>query len=169
MVYQFDTQLKKGKAVERKLDRFFSRQFDSIETVGMDMERVGVDRIYFKGDQRWLVEYKADFKSHKTGNFYAETVAYGKYNNNGKFEIGKAGWVWTSRADYLIYVAMLPEAEDGLGTAYIATLDDIRANMPGWELIGRSVQVKNNGFQGRGLVLPLRELERVSVRKVTII
>ena len=167
MAYDFATQLAKGKEVERKLDLFFADQFDRIEEVTMLYERKGIDRVYWKDGRSWDVEYKADFKAHATGNFFAETVAYGTYED-GQFKTGKPGWVFTSQADILIYVVMSPKEEEGLGTAYLARPRDLRAWMDAWAERYRSVQVRNNGFQGRGLLVPLRELEKVSVIKIAI-
>jgi hypothetical protein len=167
-VYDFATQLAKGKEVEAQLDLFFSPQFDRIETVGMASERAGIDRIFYRGGREYTVEYKADFKSYETGNCYAETVAYGKYNEDGNFVAGKLGWMYTSQANYLIYVVMHPEDVDGLGMAYITEPKALRVWIDDWAERYREVQVKNKGFQGRGILVPLRELERVSVKKLLV-
>jgi hypothetical protein len=166
--YNFAKQLAKGKEVEDKLDLFFSPQFDRIEEVGMASERQGIDRLFYKNGKVYTVEYKADFKSYGTGNCYAETVAYGRYNDEGNFVVGKLGWMHTSMADYLIYVVMHPEDVDGLGMAYITEPQALRVWIDGWAERYRKVQVKNNGFQGRGILVPLRELERVSVKKLLV-
>ena len=166
--YQFEKQLAKGKEVERRLDLFFASQFDAIEEVDMASERQGIDRIYHKGDRAWTIEYKADWKSHRTGNFFADTVAYGTYDDSGTFIVGKPGWVFTTTADYLIYTVMLPDDEPDMGIAYVVEPKDLRSWMDVWEEEHRSVTVRNQGFQGRGLLVPITELERLSARKIAI-
>jgi hypothetical protein len=167
-VYDFAKQLAIGKEVEQKLDLFFSPQFDRIETVGMASERKGIDRIFYRNGHAYTVEYKADFKSWSTGNCYAETVAYGSYNGDGEFVAGKLGWLHTSQADYLVYLVVHPEDVEGLGMAYIAKPSSLRERLESWSNQYRSVQVKNKGFQGRGLLVPLPELEKVSVKKLLV-
>ena len=167
MVYSFATQLAKGKEVENQLDLFFSSRYD-IERVGMAHERRGIDRIYRRGEKTFTVEYKADFKSYSTGNCFAETVAYGKYNEDGIFVPGKLGWVHTSEADYLLYLVVHPEDVPSLGEAYVVEPKALRAWVEDWSERYRTVKVYNEGFQGRGVLVPLSVLEKVSVRKLLI-
>jgi hypothetical protein len=76
--------------------------------------------------------------------------------------------MYTSQANYLIYVVMHPEDVDGLGMAYVTEPKALRVWIDDWAERYREVQVKNKGFQGRGILVPLRELERVSVKKLLV-
>src|SRR5690606_21148374 len=51
MIYDFATQLARGQEHERKLDAIFASEYD-ISPVGMDKQRMGIDRRYVRKSDR---------------------------------------------------------------------------------------------------------------------
>jgi len=161
-VYDFKEQLKKGKAIEKTLDTFFSQWYE-IWPAEMPQERRGIDRLFHNGPKWWTVEYKGDFKGAETGNAYIETVSVGRYNPEKEFLVEKKGWAFTSCADKLVYYPV--------GTGFLYVLDplDIRELVKSNPVGGfRSVTVKNKGYQGRGLLVPLQTIESIAKRTLEI-
>jgi hypothetical protein len=154
--YDFDKQLALGKVSELLVDTYYSDRF-CIYPVGMELERRGIDRIYRSREtgQVYLVEVKADSKAFSSGNMFVETCAYGGYNDNGEFVCRKPGWAYTSEATLLMYLIVHPLSAIGSGELCIFKPDRIRARMEEWADAYSSVSVRNNGYQGRGLLVPM--------------
>ena len=96
--------------------------------------------------QRFRVEYKTDYKAAETGNAFVETVSVDT--------AGKAGWAYSSEADYLIY--FIP----GDGLIYIIALEVLRRELPRWVREYPLRTAQNEGYATHGLLVPLDEFER---------
>lgn len=158
MKYDFKTQLAKGEAEERVLDKFFQgRGWKTMATTMQDQRR-GIDRWFecSMQDGVYSVEYKADFRAHETGNVYLETVSVGKYDASGEFQVKKRGWLWTTEANYLMYY--IP----GDLRVMLFVPGDLRDFVVENEGKYRSVSVKNSGYQGRGLLVPIIDIEKIA-------
>ena len=158
--YSFKTQLAKGEEQERRLDAFFKLRGWKIEPTTMTDQRRGIDRWFSVSMQpgSHAIEYKTDFKSHETGNAYLETVSVGKYDTNNEFHVHKEGWLWTTQADFLMYY--IP----GSSRILLFIPSDLRDFVVENEGKYRSVSVKNSGYQGRGLLVPISHLEGIAKR-----
>jgi outer membrane PBP1 activator LpoA protein len=153
MTYSFDEQLSKGQRYELLLDRYFS-QWYSIQPATMEQQRKGIDRVMTHLETKVIrtVEYKADTIAGRTGNAFIETVSVDRTN--------KAGWAYTSQADYIVYLVTDPD------TIYIIKPFVLRKRLPKWENSYQSRKVKNNGYNTVGLLVPLDELEKIAYRVV---
>jgi len=146
-MYEFATCLKRGEAGERFLDEFFAGEF-AISPATRKQQREGIDRIFTKRKTGsvFRVEYKTDYQAHRTGNAFLETVSVDVE--------GKKGWVYTSRADYLIYFV----AEDSL--IYVVPFKTLRKLFPGWLKKYQQKEVANASYTSKGICVPLTEFER---------
>lgn len=150
--YRFGEQLRKGSLGESILDTFFSRWFD-IQRVPVAIETSsGVDRLFI-GEQQGdalAVEYKCDTQGYRTGNAFIETISVD--------EDGKRGWLWTTKADALVYYFH----EDGGGSGYVLDPTDLRKRAYRWT---RKYPVKtatNDDYHSYGLLVPAEELEPIA-------
>ena len=145
--YNFRTQYDLGKEGEAFLDEYFSEQGFEIEMVGMDMEKIGVDRLFHKTGCIYKVEYKTDFQTTTTGNVFLELDF-----NDGK----RKGWVKTTQADFVVYFA--PTRTRTRSRIYIFRPEILREALPTLEvtLPKRSVfnDYGNKTVVAHGLLLP---------------
>ena len=151
-MYGFNQQLKEGEQQEQKLDAFFARWYN-IQPVAMDMQRLGIDRLFTRRDNGHVfkIEYKSDWTASKTGNAFVETVSVDTPHT--------PGWVYSSQADYLIYY--LPKAM----RAYIIAFENLRVRLPQWTKFPTR-SIPNQGYNTVGLLVPLAEIERVAKQVV---
>lgn len=94
-------QFKRGMSVEAWLDKFFAGRGYAIRRTTAHQERrlhLG-DRIFTKGGHSHFVEYKSGIQTYYTGNVFLETISVDRDN--------VPGWVYSSRADHVIYAALL--------------------------------------------------------------
>lgn len=147
MVHQFADKLREGMAHEATLDSVFRRMGYTVEPVGMDAQRKGVDRLMVSPGTRRVVrvEYKADSVASRTGNAFIETVSVDTAN--------KPGWALSSQADWLLYYLPLDDL------VYCIKLETLRQHLPRWQRQYRQVTAYNDGYQTRGIAVPLHELE----------
>lgn len=151
--YDFQTQLRKGEAAERELDARFAEWFE-IAPASADEQRQGIDR-WFTGKRtgmRRAVEIKTDFRAAQTGNSFIETVSVGGQ---------RAGWAYTSQADWLLYYVPRDRV-------VMLRLTGVRIELAQWVNRWPEVTVQNDGYVTRGVVLPLRELERAAFNVVRL-
>jgi len=148
--YSFDEQLRIGKAAERLLDTYFS-QWYSIEIIPHEIEvLIHSDRLFIDAyGHHTIVEYKADYIGHRTGNAYVETVSVASEN--------KPGWVYTSQADVLIYWVV------GNGQVIAVSPKQLREKLPGWEVHYHTIQARNETYYGAGVLVPISELRKLSI------
>lgn len=149
--YIFDDQLSHGEHGETFLDRFFSRWF-RIEPATPEEQRRGIDRIFYNSRHRrtLTIEYKTDTAAARTGNAFIETISVDA--------IEKAGWVFTTEADILIYY--IP----GKSVLYVLRMAAVRSRLPFWLLTYKVREIPNLGYYTHGLLVPLDELERCADR-----
>ena len=155
--YKFREQLAKGEAAEDELDSLFRLRGWKIAPTEMADQRRGIDRWFSVSMKPGVtsVEYKSDFRAHDTGNVYLETVSVGKYEDD-EFVVKKKGWLWTTEADYLMYY--IP----GDRRLLLFLPKDLRNFVVENEKGLRSVSVKNQGYQGRGLLVPVARLAKIA-------
>jgi hypothetical protein len=146
MTYTFDAQKARGDAGESFLDQVFTTDYE-VQPATRAEQRRGIDRIFTRRrtGQRLAVEYKTDYKAAHTGNAFVETVSVDT--------VGKAGWAYSSAADYLIYYV------PGDEVIYVIALEVLRRELPRWlqEYPLRAAQ--NEGYATHGVLVPLDEFE----------
>lgn len=147
MTYNFQSQLEHGTAGEEFLDRYFAQWYD-IQPVTPLEQQQGIDRVFTRRTNGTIcmVEYKTDQVAHRTGNAFIETVSVDS--------AGKLGWAHTSKADYLLYFV----EKDLL--IYVMRFAVLRQQLPGWVESYEEKTIPNQGYNTRGLLVPLREFER---------
>lgn len=149
MTYNFESQLQKGETHEQTLDGYFSDRF-TISPVSMDEQRHGIDRTFVNRETgaTLKVEYKADSKAASTGNAFVETVSVDTTH--------KAGWAFTSQADFLVYFVP-PDA-----TAYVIRTPILKGKVVGWSEKYPERSIPNNGYNTIGILVPLSEFEKIA-------
>lgn len=153
MAYQFHTQYEQGKRAEAFLDRYFSRWF-IVAPIPVGREKAeGFDRIFTRRSnyEQLKIEYKADWTAAVSGNAFLETVSVDSEH--------KAGWVYTSQADVLVY--FVPPH----GLIHMLSLTSLRALLPSWRLRFREVTAPNDGYNTRGLLVPLAQFGKYAVKR----
>lgn len=153
--YGFNQQKRLGLHGEEILDSFFSRWY-LIKEVPIELQREGVDRFFVpkRGELEfpYLVEYKTDFKKD-TGNVFLETHSVVRV---GQPDI--RGWLYTSKADWLIY--FLVEYETVLALSF----PSLRESVLAWEAknLCRRKKCANNNYHSIGLIVPIPLMLRAS-------
>lgn len=155
--FDFQTQKAIGEAGEAALDAHFSRWFDITPATGLQ-QRLGIDRMFkAKSDGSVLtVEYKTDHRAHQTGMAFVELSTFP--------DQPRSGWAYTCAADWIVYYVPGTDSEQ----AYIIRPAMLRAALPDWLKHYRQVSVRNAGYQTVGLLVPLRELERIALQVVSV-
>lgn len=153
-MYAFKEQLAKGEKSENKLDHFFS-QWYTIQPVGMDKQRQGIDRIFTNKETGVIskIEYKTDWTAGKTHNAFVETISVDTAN--------KPGWAHSSQADYLFYYV------PGDELIYIITFAKLREQMHRWHGFPTRA-IPNNGYKTIGILVPLAEFERIAIEVISL-
>ncbi len=148
--YKFHTQLRQGEGSEADLDKFFRVQGFHISTANREMQRRGIDRVWFRerDGKLFTVEYKADSLAGSTGNAFIETVSVDTAN--------KPGWAYSSEAAMLVYLVTQPQ------TIYCISMARLRKQLERWQAQYPTRQAQNDGYQTHGLLVPLDELERIA-------
>jgi hypothetical protein len=148
--YKFGVQLRQGEGYEAQLDTFFRNEGFRVSAVNREMQRQGIDRVFFRehDGKLFTVEYKADSLAGKTGNAFIETVSVDTAN--------KPGWAYSSQATVLVYLVVEPE------TIYWLELTKLRKQLSRWEVAYPRRTAQNDGYQTYGLLVPLHELERIA-------
>jgi len=151
MTYGFGEQLRIGEAYENDLDEFFRRWYE-VMPVSMELQKLGVDRIFIDQTGRRLsIEYKADETAARTHNAFVETVSVDTE--------GKPGWALSSIAQLLIY--FIPP----IRKIYVCRMLDLKMDIE--ELIAKfpTKQIPNNGYHTTGVPVPLWLIEeRYAIR-----
>lgn len=149
--YSFGERLRAGSTAEALLDMFF-RQWFEVEVVDGKLQAQGVDRL-FRGqplDDALAVEYKADHMADRTGNAFVETVSVDSE--------GKPGWLWTTKADALVYYVHT----DGGGYGYVIDPAAMRRRGYKWTRRYPVKTVSNREYHTYGVLVPLDKLERLA-------
>jgi hypothetical protein len=145
-MHDWEKQLKLGKKVEKKLTKFFSHFF-RIEEVPLEQDKIGVDRIFHTKNNKFKIQYKADWQLSRTGNVFIEYISVDRNNT--------LGWAFSCQSDYLIYHA--PECMFG-HTLIIPTkqiTSNIQTLLYEWQHYPKGI-APNEGYNSFGLCVPLR-------------
>jgi len=147
MTYTFDTQKARGDAGESFLDQVFATDYEVCPATRQE-QRQGIDRIFThrRTSKRLAVEYKTDYKAAHTGNAFVETISVDT--------VGKAGWAYSSAADYMIYYV------PGDEVIYVIALEVLRRELPRWAREYPLRAAQNEGYATHGILVPLDEFER---------
>lgn len=153
-MYEFKEQLTKGQQSENELDAYFS-QWYTIQTVDMDQQRQGIDRVFTRKDNGHVfkIEYKTDWTAGKTGNAFVETVSVDRTD--------KPGWAHSSQSDYLIYYV------PGDDLVYVIAFQNLRSRLQSW-CNCPTRKIPNNGYNTLGLLVPLCEFERIATQVISL-
>lgn len=147
-VHKWETTFTRGTHYEEELDSIFARWYE-IEPVSQADQSAGIDRVFTSPDGReFTIEYKSDSRAAETGNAFIETLSVST--------TGRLGWAYTSRAQVLVYY--VPE----LSIAYLVNMVDVKRSLTGWRGACREASAQNEGYEARGLLVPLLELARVA-------
>ena len=159
LTYKFETQLKKSKQAETRLDKHFAEWFD-IAHVPLRVDRCGIDRIFTSRaglpdeGERYTVEYKCCEKAQSTHNAFVETISVDATNT--------PGWAYTCQADWLFYYVIGDEL------VYMLKPETIRKNLPQWEKKYRTRSSQNDGYKTWGICVPLFEFEKAAEQVVCL-
>ena len=140
-----------GKAVESFLDDFFRARGFHIEALTPDEERrekLG-DRRFSKDGRTMNVEYKSGIQTYTTGNVFIETISVDT--------TGEPGWVFTCRADYIMYAALLNKK------ILVFIPARLRECVPALSQMFRTVHTcknQNDGYNTHGIIVPLAYTEK---------
>ena len=147
MTYTFDAQKARGDAGEALLDQVFAADY-KIRPATRAEQRRGIDRIFThrKTGRRLAVEYKTDYKAAHTGNAFVETISVDT--------VGKAGWAYSSAADYMIYYV------PGDEVIYVIALAVLRRELSRWVREYPLRAAQNEGYATHGVLVPLDEFEQ---------
>ena len=144
MAFTDKDQFKHGKNIEAILDQYFTRKGWQIVEMTQREERVLCigDRWFKKADSTYKIEYKSGIQTFHTGNVFLETISVDTEN--------KPGWVYTSRADWIIYATILN------GTLLVFKPDTLREKIEGLKATFREVSTKeqNEGYKTHGVIVP---------------
>ena len=147
MTYTFDAQKARGEAGEAFLDQVFTADHE-IRPATRAEQRRGIDRVFIhrQTGQCFTVEYKTDYKAAHTGNAFVETVSVDT--------AGKAGWAYSSKADYLVYYV------PGDEVIYAIALEVLRRELSRWVRAYPHRAAQNPAYATHGVLVPLDEFER---------
>lgn len=140
-------QFTRGKTVEKFLDEIFGLNYEIRQTT-QEQERslcIG-DRIYTRQGKTLNIEYKSGIQTHYTGNIFIETISVDDPRHY------KKGWVYTCKADYIIYATILD------GCLLVFRPDDLRNKLDFLRLKFKEVATsnhQNDGYDTHGLIIPV--------------
>lgn len=147
-VYDFAEQKQRGESSERYLDKYFSRWYEIQPATALE-QRQGIDRHFTRrpNGQSTPVEYKTDYAAANTGNAFLELISV-----DCRFVVG---WAYSSCAEYLMY--LVPEY-----AIYVIRFSQLRLRLPMWTRQYPLRSVRNDGYQARGILVPLAELGKLA-------
>lgn len=161
MKTDFKECLERGVQGERILDRYFRKNYDyDIRPATKQEQKQGIDRIFTHKNKQYQlrIEYKTDDRAHETGNACLEMA------KNLKPYL--PGWAETCSADYLIYYV------PGRSKAFIIQPEALKLYLPAWLIAHPLRIVKSQGiyqnYQTQCLLVPLRQIEAISAKVVTV-
>jgi len=153
VTYNYQEQLAIGKAAEALLDAYFSRWY-AIEVIPHEIEmQIHSDRLFIDPyDRQVIVEYKADYIGHKSGNIFIETMHFDRLR----------GWVYQTQADVLVYWVV----KAGLVLAWRP--GDVRARVEQWKMEYPVVGTANETSMGSGVLVPIHVLKELAIFEGTL-
>lgn len=154
-------QFESGMKVEDFLDQYFAAQF-KIERLSAYEERVLKlgDRRFtpLEGGDPFNVEYKSGLQTYRTGNVFLETISVDS--------TCEPGWVYTSRADYVLYATLLN------GFILVFLPETLRQQIA---MLRRKFKTKktskgqNEGYDTHGVIVPLEYAKTHLAAKVIVV
>lgn len=149
--YDFNTQKKKGKEGEEKIDLWLKFHGYDVEDVSEvpEYQKDGIDRILIRPDGSTVrAEFKTDGWAKKSLKLCFETVSVLHRNISG--------WGWTSKADLWFFfipgqqlLVIEPGKFRSLVAEKVTTLE--------------KESVKNKGYCSEGLLVPLEEVRKIAL------
>lgn len=153
VAYDFNEQKKSGAYGESYLDDFFSRWY-AITPASPMQQRQGIDRHFTRrGGESMTIEYKTDWSAARTGNAFIELISV-----DCRYVVG---WAYSSCADYLLY--LVPAA-----AIYVIKFAQLRLQLPFWTRRYELRTVQNEGYQARGILVPLADLAELAQQVISI-
>lgn len=154
--FDFNRQKAIGEEADAVIDDYFSGWYD-IHPASPEEQRRGIDRLWY-GREGGVTsaEYKLDKVAAKSG------FAFVEIDTNGKGD--GSGWAHTSRATWLVYYVPGEAAE----LIYLIAFINLRAQLDYWRKRCRVVSVPNATYDTRGLLVPLREFERIARQVISL-
>lgn len=151
-------QFKQGMKVEVWLDTYFSNHGFKIKKTTPEQERkhgLG-DRIFSKGNTTQFVEYKSGIQTFHTGNVFLETMSV----DTSK----KPGWLFTCKASWVIYAALLNRVILFFDPAYL------RQNIHILKKKYKEVHThnQNKDYKTWGLIVPLDEAKKLATKIINL-
>lgn len=149
IVHNFAASKARGEEVEALLDAYLEPRYIIRKATDAEQRR-GIDRWLTDREtgETFSIDYKADSLASRTGNAFIETVSVDS--------AGKGGWALTSQAEFIFYY--LPQRR----ALYILSMAEISRALPQWADLYRQVHAQNNGYQSYGVLVPLKEIERIA-------
>lgn len=149
IIHNFAASKARGEEVEAQLDAYLEPTY-IIRKASEAEQRRGIDRwlTHRETGDTLSIDYKADHLAARTGNAFIETVSVDS--------AGKGGWALTSQADLIFYY--LPQRS----TLYVLSMAEISRALPQWADLYRQVHAQNEGYQSAGVLVPLKEIERIA-------
>lgn len=141
-------QYKRGMDVEEFLDKYFVKAGYDIRRTTTHQERILClgDRIYFKKERQWYIEYKSGIQTYYTGNIFLETISVDTPRNF------REGWVFTCQADFIFYAALLNKVILIFRPRVLREmLTKLRSN---FREVATSKN-QNQGYNTHGLIIPI--------------
>lgn len=143
-------QWKSGTSVADYLDEYFRARGWVIEPTTRHQERdlcLG-DRKFYRDGTRCFMEYKSGIQTGHTGNVFFETVSVDTAE--------KPGWVYTCKADYICYAALLNQK------LLIFVPETLREHIEDLKTKFRTVSTnkgQNATYRTHGVLVPLEYAE----------
>lgn len=153
--FTMSPQFKQGMSVETWLDTYFSNHGFKIKRTTPEQERklcLG-DRIYSKGMTTKFVEYKSGIQTFYTGNIFLETVSVDTQN--------KPGWVYTCKASWVIYAALLNKTILWFDPVYLRSI--IETLKTKHRVV--STHAQNATYKTWGVIVPLEKAKKLATKK----
>lgn len=157
--FEQTAQFKSGQDVADFLDAYYRERGWVITPTTPHEERTLClgDRHYRQGDTHWLVEYKSGLQTFQTGNVFLETVSVDS--------VGKAGWVYTCKADYIMYGCLLNDKIlIFLPERLRFEIDGLKAKYP----TKKTGKQQNNGYDTHGVIVPLAAAEQLAAKVIRL-
>ncbi len=146
----------KSKEGEKILIEHFAKDWDIIPA-GIKAQKLGIDFFFRskKNGDSYRIGIKTDAKASLTGNANAFIETYSSYPD-------KKGWAYTTHSEIIFY--FLPQ--DRL--VYCLKPHHISIRLHGWAKRYRAAVVRNKGWETRGILVPLHELETIATQVISL-
>jgi|SRR5690606_6438696 len=140
----FYEDLSRAKVSEGILDAFFGDWCEVILLSEEEEKIFGADRIFrFATGVELLIEYKSDWRTASTGNFFLEHASSRGHT---------LGWALISKSDYIIYY--VPQWE----RAFLISTLLLKLAMPEYMRAFKTFPISNQGWITEGVAVPLSRL-----------